>query len=503
MTDNIPTPKLDREIATTQDGMDITRGFVGSLLVAQDRVLRTRGGGDLALYENILSEPQVMSTFQQRRNAVTSCEWRVEPASERRVDKQAAKALEEQMRNIGWDARTDRMLYGVFFGFAAAELIWERQGNLLGWKAIKVRDRRRFRFAPDGGLRLLTPHNMTAGEPAEAPYFWHYATGATHDDEPYGLGLGHWCYWPVLFKRNGLKFWLIACEKFGMPTAVGKYDANASKDERARLLAAVQAIQTDAGIIMPRDMEVSLLEAAKSGTADYKTLHDTMDETIAKIVLGQTMTSEDGSSKSQAEVHHDVRQDIVKADADLICESFQLGPATWFVRKNFPGADVPRIFRDVEEPEDLAQRAERDGKVYALGYKPTLDYVHETYGDGWEVRAEAGSTNLTAVDPAEASDADAEFAEPGDVPDLADQIAKALAERATPITGQWIDQVKAVVDAAESYDDLLARLAQLQTELPLDDLGMLLQNALGTAGLAGRDAVQSENRVSGRKSGSA
>lgn len=502
MTDNIPTPKVDREIATTMDGMDITRGYVGSLLVAQDRILRTRGGGDLALYENILSEPQVMSTFQQRRNAVTSCEWKVEPASDRRVDKQAAKALEEQMRKIGWDARTDRMLYGVFFGFAAAELIWERQGNLLGWKAIKVRDRRRFRFAPDGGLRLLTPTNMAAGEPADAPYFWHYATGATHDDEPYGLGLGHWCYWPVLFKRNGLKFWMIACEKFGMPTAVGKYDNAASQAERARLLAAIQAIQTDAGIIMPRDMEVSLLEAAKSGTADYKTLHDTMDETIAKIVLGQTMTSEDGSSKSQAEVHHDVRQDIVKADADLICESFQLGPATWFTRHNFPGADVPRISRDVEEPEDLDTRAERDGKVYALGYKPTLAYVHATYGDGWEPRADAASANL-AIDPAGAPADGAEFAEAADVPDLADQIADALSERAAPITGKWVDQVKAAVEAAESYDDLLARLAQLQTELPLDDLGMLLQNALGTAGLAGQDAVRSENRVSGRKSASA
>ncbi|MFX5157705.1 DUF935 family protein, partial [Acinetobacter baumannii] len=93
-----------------------------------------------------------------------------------------------------------------------------------------------------------------------------------------------------------------------------------------------------AGVIIPKGMEIELLEAARSGTGDYKTLHDTMDETIAKAILGQTMTTDNGSSKSQAEVHMEVRQDIVKADADLICESFNLGPVRWLTMFNFAGA---------------------------------------------------------------------------------------------------------------------------------------------------------------------
>ncbi|HHA2395755.1 TPA: DUF935 family protein, partial [Stenotrophomonas maltophilia] len=106
---------------------------------------------------------------------------------------------------------------------------------------------------------------------------------ADHDDEPYGLGLAHWLYWPVLFKRNGLKFWLIFLEKFGMPTAVGKYDTNATDPEKAKLLQATRAIQTDSGIIMPKGMELALLEAGRSGTADYKALQDYMDATIQKV----------------------------------------------------------------------------------------------------------------------------------------------------------------------------------------------------------------------------
>lgn len=382
MTIDRPQPGL--EVATSADGRDITRPFVGPLLVPADRVLRARGAGDLLIYEQVLSDPQVKACFEQRRNAVTSREWTVEAASDRRIDKKAAEWVDKQIKSVGFDNLTDKMLYSVFYGYAVAEIIYQVKEGLLGWGAIKVRNRRRFRFKADGELRMLTVNDALDGIPCPAPYFWHIATGADHDDEPYGTGLGHWCYWPTLFKRNGIAFWLTFLEKFAAPTAKGTYPANATADEKNRLLAALSAIRTDSAVIFPEGMTGELIEAARSGTVDYKVLHDTMDETIAKAIVGQTMTSQDGSSKSQAEVHMDVRQDIVKADADLVCESLNLGPVRWLTMFNFPGAEPPRVFRLVEEPEDTNTLAERDKKIQEMGFKPSLDYVRETYGDQWE-----------------------------------------------------------------------------------------------------------------------
>jgi len=474
-----PRPKPAREIATSTNGRDITLGYLGSMRVAADKLLRRRSGGDLALYEDVLSEPQVMSTYQQRRNAVTSREWRVEAASDRRADRKAADWLEQNLRRIGWDNVTEKMLYGVFFGYAAAELIWEARDGLLGWRAIKVRDRRRFRFTVEGELRLLTLQDPLEGEPCLAPYFWHYATGASHDDEPYGLGLGHWLYWPVLFKKNGLKFWLQFLEKFGAPTAIGRYDAGATPGEINRLLAALSAIQTDAGVVVPKGIEIDLLEAARSGTADYKTLHDTMDETIAKIVLGQTMTTEDGGSRSQAEVHHDVRQDIIQADADLICESFNLGPVRWLTELNFDGAEPPRVFRVLEEEEDAKAAAERDTKVRALGFVPSLDYVRERYGDHWEPAPPGDAPPGLPGSPATA-----EFAEAAPA-DYTDHLVAAIAERAGPLTDAWVDRIRTEVAEASSFEDLLLRLADLQTGLPIEELGDLMGQGFGIAHRAG------------------
>ena len=44
-------------------------------------------------------------------------------------------------------------------------------------------------------------------------------------------------------------------------------------------------------------MTIELIEAARSGTADYEALYERMDKAIAKVVLSQTMTTEDGASR--------------------------------------------------------------------------------------------------------------------------------------------------------------------------------------------------------------
>lgn len=509
MTDtnqNVPaTPQADREIATIGMGRDITRGYLGPLLIPQDRLLRLRGD-DYRVYENLLSEPQVQAVLQQRRLAITQCEWRVDPASEARVDKKAADFLKTQLERIGWDRVTGLMHYGVFYGYAVSEVIYGRDGSQVTLDAIRVRNRRRFRFDDEQGLRLLTYANMIPGEPCESPYFWHYATGADNDDDPYGLGLAHWLYWPVLFKRNGLKFWLTFLEKFGQPTAVGTYDVNATPTERSTLLASTLAVQTDSGIILPKGMELQLLEAARSGTADYSALQNAMDETIAKTVIGQSMTSESRGGQYKSEMQHDVRQDLVKADADLICESFNLTVARWLTAWNFPSAQPPRVYRVVDEPEDLKTRADRDAVVASMGFKPSLQYINDTYGDDWtEGAPPVNNGTLPLPDPGKgavggASHAatpgvptgPAAFAEAANPKDAASVMTPKLDQVMQPVMTRWVGQLRQLVDHAKSLDELRDSVLALQPNMPIDDYATVMAQALAAAALAGRHDIVGE-----------
>ena len=454
----------------------------------------------------MLSDPEVKTTFGSRQDSVVACEWQVEPGGEKRIDRQAAEYLQEQLHGIGWDNVTRKMLFGVFYGYGVAEILYKVDGTRIGLKDIKVRNRRRFRYGKEGDLRLLTQTQMTEGVPAHAPYFWNFCSGADHDDEPYGLGLAHWLYWPVLFKRNGLKFWLIFLEKFGMPTAVGEYDENATDPEKAKLLQATRAIQTDSGIIMPKGMALRLLEAGRSGTADYKALQDYMDATIQKVVLGQTASTQGTPGKlGNDQLQREVRRDIITSDADLVCESFNKGPARWLTEWNFPGAAIPRVYRVTEESEDLDATASRDKKILDLGYKPKQVYMDQTYGDNYEpVQApQEPPAAPTAIDGAEFANAGgavvsllrrhypAAFADSTPkTPDPAVELGQQLDRRLSPIGAGWVEQIRQLVDEVDSLEQLRDRLFELHPNMTLDDYASVMADAMTAATLAGRTDIQ-------------
>jgi phage gp29-like protein len=486
------------EVASTRDGRDITRGYVSpfELLQPQDDVLRARGNGNYQIYREVLRDWQVKSTLAQRQLAVVSKPWEVEPGGKTAKDKAAAEFLKEQLDNIRWDNVTGQMLYGVFYGYAVAEILWGQDGRYVTIDKIKARDRRRFGFDGEMGLRLLTMSKMNPGEPVSDRKFWYYATGADHDDEPYGLGLAHWLYWPVFFKRNDIKFWLIFLEKFGQPTAVGKYPGNATADEKTRLLNALSAVATESGIIVPEGMLVELLEAARSGTADYTALCDRMDQAIAKVVLGQTLTSEAVGGQYKADVQMDVRQDLVKSDADLICESFNNGPARWLTEWNFPGAKIPRVWRVVDEGEDLEKKSRVDKALHDMGYEPEdIDQINDTYGGRWVKKAAPLVVDNRA--PASGSVAPntdgTQFAEapPALQAAIDDQTAidTAAAEFGAQFEAMLGGQVDAIIAFAEQTGDLATlreRLAELLKAAPPAALTQALERGAFNARLLGR-----------------
>lgn len=478
-------PTLGQQIATSGDGMDITRPWVGALSQPADPLLR-KVGADVKIYEELLSDWQVKSMWQQRQRAVVSREWQVDAGGDRPIDQAAADHLREQLNRIGWDRVTERMLYGVFYGYAVAEIIYGRDDNYITWEAIKVRNRRRFRYSPEGELRLLTPNNMMDGVPCPAPYFWHYATGADNDDEPYGMGLAHWLYWPVLFKRNGIKFWLIFLDKYGMPTAKGEFDPQtATEEDKRKLLEAGEAIRTDSTVLIPKGMALELLEAARNGTADYKTLYEAMDAAIAKVTVGQTASSQGTPGRlGNDDLQGDVRLDLIKADADLVCESFNDGPVRWLTEWNFPGAVPPRVYRVVEEPEDLNGRADRDEKVTRMaGFKPTRQYVETTYGVELEEQPEPAT-------PA----APAQFAEAGEPSDPASAMLERTEQQVQPAVDGWAQQLAELAEAGASPDRMRDELLRLAPNLSLDEYSTRMTEALTLAALAGRNDIEDEVR---------
>lgn len=493
-------PILDEVSAVSS--LDVTRGFIDPLLLrSEDEILRARGG-DYKVYRNLLQDDQVQSTFQQRRLAVVAREMVVEPGGDRPIDIEAADALKQNLESIRWDDHTQKMLYGVFYGYAVAEMIWKLEGRRVVIDDIRVRRRERFRFGSDRTLRLMAP-GRSEGIVMPERKFWTFSTGADNDDEPYGVGLGHWLYWPVFFKRNDIKFWLIFLEKFGSPTAVGTYPPSATDDEKDRLLQAAAAVQQEAAVRLPDGFEIILLEAVRSGAADYHQMAEKMDSAIAKVVLSQTMTTDNGSSQSQANVHMDVRQEVVKADSDLCCGAFNDGPARWLTEWNFPGAEIPRVWRRVEDEPDLKVISERDKNLRDLGFEPTPQYIEETYGEGF-VRAQKapavntdpqpGNGERNATAPGKADDAGPEptFAEPAaeetqDDDSIDDMVAEMLdGDGWLPMMEPIVAPIRALLDDGGSLEEARRRLAEAVAGMDVEAFA----EAMARAQFAARAAAE-------------
>lgn len=468
------SPPVLGEISSRQ----FTDLFLTGIQVNPDEILAKKGGGDYSIYDRLLSDDQCKSAFQQRRLAVTRAETMVEAASDAPQDKAAAEFVEEMLDALSFDDKCDKMLYGLWFGHAVGECIFKRDGRFITLDDIKVRPSRRFRYgdaynAREGEGIFETTRSNLNGELRPARKYWTYAAGAQHDENPYGIGLAHYCYWPVWFKRNDVKFWLIFLEKFGAPTIKAEVSEAWIKDDKKRdeLLEMLDAVQTDGGVLIPEGAKVELLEAARSGTADYSTMRSAMDEAIAKIILSQTLTLENDGGQFKATMQKEVRDEVIKADADLLMGTFNAQVVRWLTEWNFANARPPRVWRNLEEKEDLNTRAERDTKISALGYRPTKEYVRQNYGDGFEPdnRPGAGSPALSAQEAASFAESAAMLAAKTNNRVDQEQLVRAARDFSNRFESVIGPRVTELLDLLDHTDDLVTfreRLRDLMLDQP-------------------------------------
>lgn len=484
MTD-IDKTTLTSVIATVQ--RDITHPFFTSVMRQQDDTLLQRGGGKgLKIYDEIERDAKVFSSLQKRKLAVIGRPWQVDPASPSARDKAAAEMVKRNLMRINFDTVTLNALDAILKGFSVGEVIWAQDGKEFVIDRILPRNARRFTFDLDFKPRMLTWQNLMVGEELPERKFIVHSYGGK-DGSPFGLGLGTRLFWPAFFKRQDISSWLVFLDKFASPTAVGKYSPGAPASDIDDLMAAMQSIAQETGIAIPDGMDIKFLEAARSGGTDaYERMARYMDEQIEEIVLGDSGGKGSGGAIAAAAItKKEVRIELVKADADLLSDTLNASIAQWLVEINMPGAGVPRISRIVEEPTDLLAKSERDKNIHAIGYRPTLEYVHETYGGTWERVPEPGSQAAAVAPAASSPDLNADFAE-SDLQRLAGQVAleKALtatidgrSQKLQPLASALLVPLMDALEKATSFEDAFNVIAEAFPLMDSDKLTELLGQA--------------------------
>ena len=377
------------EIATVKN--DIIMDYVGRIAQNQDKVLKSESGGKgIELYEDLLRDSEVQSALQTRKLAVVGKEWEVIPASDDAEDIKIAEFVKDVLLHCNYDAARQSLLSGIVLGFKAAEVMWEYSEGDIWIKEIIGKASRRFAFDLQGRLRLLTLQNMIEGIEVPDRKFIVFRN-VSDNGSYYGDGLGRSLYWPVWFRKNGIKFGAIICDKFGSPTPVGKYPPGTPKAMQDKLLEAVNAIQQESGVIIPDTMILELLEAVRTSSVNlYDWFCGYMDKAINKVLLGHSAATESTPGKLGNEQQSvDIRQDYIKADADSLCECQNNSLIRWIVDYNFPAGirstvsprEYPKVWIRTEPEKDLKPKADIDiALVTQLRLKVGIKYFYETYG---------------------------------------------------------------------------------------------------------------------------
>lgn len=479
-----------KEIATIV--RDINRPFFGKVLVNTDDTLVTRGQGKgLKIYDELERDAHAYAVLHKRKMAVIQRPWDITPASESADDKDVAELVREQLKQMQFDRICTDLLDATLKGFSVGEVMWRLDANQIAASDVIPRDQRRFVFGIDRSVRLLTLENMVEGEILPERKFIVHTVGGK-DGIPYGLGLGHRLFWPVFFKRKDITFWLIFADKFGSPTAVGKYPPGAGLPDQQKLLDALGAIAQDAGVIVPEGMLIELLEASRAGSIDtYEKLARYMDEQISEAVLGETMTTTAkaaGLGSNQASVHNEVRGELAKADADLLSDTLNATLVKWIVDYNAPGAAYPKVWRNFEEEEDLNARAERDTHINQLGFEPDEKYITDTYGPGWKKKriepppAIPGDPNAAAFAQGSGAQRAANREAQAGLVDAAEKLAANFSE----LVRKRVEDLQAMLEETGDLVLFRERMDELLESDPPKELIEALARAGFAAHLAGR-----------------
>lgn len=489
----------------------IQSALAGLTPAAAAQILAAADQGDITaqhrLFEDMLDrDAHIQCEFGERAGAVTTLDWSiVPPANANAAEKAAAEWVDEILRTAVDDLEDVilAMMDGVGHGFAPIELEWMRRGNEL-IPVFHPRPQDWFRLDPTRRELRLNDSSAEGAQLISMGWIMHTPvkakTGYIARSPLYRV-----LVWPFIYKSYSIGDLAEFLETYGLPIILGKYYQGAQPEEKASLMRAVTALGHDARAIMPKEMEIEIQKVTGSGdSATHLSMVDWAERSQSKAILGQTLSAEakaTGMGSGVADLQGEVRGDIRKADARQIAATLTRDLIYPLIAFNRPGIDglrrCPRFEFDLGEAEDLKLFADALPKLAEGGARIPVSWVHE------KLRIpEAGERDVVfgakpAAPPTEgafpalppAAQAVLKATLPAKAEDTADKMTPALAERADAQVTQWVADIAAMLDQAQSLEEFRELLATRYSQLPADDLVTVMSAALSAIELRGRGEV--------------
>ncbi len=455
------------------------------------RIFKEADYGDIArqfeLFDEILEKDgHILAETTKRENALMRLEYSIKPFNP--LDKKSVKIaefVEETLNAIDVYEIIDILKNAATRGFAACEIVWDvSEKNALPVE-IKPIEQKRFIWRYDSPYPFIVIDNKAeAIEPFKIMFHKYTPLTGSPNRAPILRVLA----WMFLFKHYSIKDWVAFSEVYGMPLRLGKYDITATQEDKDALKSAISQLGSDAAGIISKNTEIEFVEAIKQATSDvYDSLIKLANTEISKAVLGQTLTADVGKvgSYAAANIHNEVRHDLLEADAKSLAKTIRKQLFAPLVGFNF-GFDNPPCYIefDTNLPKDKQKEADIATKLFKdVGIELSKSWIYSNF-DIPKPKDKEDTILPQSINVKQLKSSGSGYTK--------DQLAvEKLVENSTKKGRKgfegMLNPIIKIVEESESYEEIQEKIMTLFSELYTpDELNELLAQAIFAADLYGR-----------------
>ena len=368
---------LLKEIAT-RERFDINQFY--SVLPDPDQIL-IDNDYDFSVYRDLLLDPHLMATIQQRKMQVMQMDW--ELMAEQSAESKVVSEISEIFKSLPLEEIISDMMDAIFFGFAVLEINWQKKNGLFIPTEILDKPQEWFIFNTDNELRLRKyKYGYYLYEEGEKlpPYKFLLTQHKPSFTNPYGERILSRCYWPVQFKKGGIEYWQLMMERYGMPYLIGRYPNTYTDVQKDEFLEQLKQMIVDNITIFDEALGIELKESPQYDIGQlYENLVKYHNKEISKAVLTVTLTTEMESTGSYkaSEIHKEMLAFLGTSDKKLV-ESSLNKIIDYYCEVNYGKIPKPKIRLTLKD-RVIEESAERDKMLTEMGVKFTKEYFMRRY----------------------------------------------------------------------------------------------------------------------------
>ena len=318
----------------------------------------------LRIFQDVVLDTHLTAVMDQRKNKVLARGFKM-----LNVDGSENEEATQLLKTEWFERFVNQSLDAKFYGYSLIEF-----GAIVEDQFTSVSTVPREYVIPEFGQVKLSLGGSKVIDYTKPPFSnWTMFVGSTTD-----MGLLNKATPIIQWKRLVQATWAEYNELYGVPLRIGRTD---TRDPQARqnMEQMLDQLGSSAWGLFDEDDHIEIINGVKvGGHGTFSAFIDLADEQISKLIIGQTMTTDEGSSKSQAEVHAETMASYTGADQRGIeyLVNNALIPFAENLGLNFGGS---KFYYDNSEKLSLVEQFNIDRDLLPY-YKLPADYITAKYG---------------------------------------------------------------------------------------------------------------------------